>query len=253
VKHQLQTAGARAVTIAALALVGAQAHASCTFGGSGEPSLQSNFNSLLGAGTLSATTDCLAEGDDAAWSTVGSVGQIDIMLELAGNASTNSFGVYDLNDPNSRLAIFEGNDVAGDQAVLRLRQTVNGWRVSVQELGEGGWTHQVISTGAFGFYLSTQANGTFFSQSSRNADGVDHLYAYQGTGTPFLRGPSSGEMFAPQDYLLAWEDLAGGGDRDYQDFVAVVQDISPVPLPTPVIMLISGLIGLVGVSRRGVM
>jgi hypothetical protein len=247
VKRQLQT-----TALVALALAGAQAHAVCTFGSSGEPSLQSRFDSLLGAGTLNAATACVDDGDDAAWSTIGSIGEIDIVLELAGNASTNSFGVYDLNDASARLTIFDGGDAVGDQAVLRLRQTVDGWRVSVQELGGRGWTHQFLSTGAFGFYLSTRSNGTFFSQTSRNADGVDHLYAYQGSGTPFLNGPLSGEVFALQDYLLAWEDLAGGGDRDYQDFVAVVQDITPVPLPTPVVLLMSGLIGLAGVSRRTV-
>ena len=244
-KRQLQT-----IALATLALAGAQAHAVCTFGSSNEPSLQSSFDSLLGAGTLNATSACIEEGDDAAWSTIDSIGEIDIVLELAGKARTNSFGVYDLNDPNARLTIFDGNDSVGDQAVLRLSQTVDGWRVSVQEVGSRGWTHQVISTGAFGFYLSTRSHETFFSESSRNTDGVDHLYAYRGTDTPFLSGPLSGEVFTLRDYLLAWEDLAGGGDRDYQDFVAVVQDIAPVPLPTPVIMLISGLIGLAGVSRR---
>lgn len=255
-KSQLQTSVVRAASIAAIALTSSQAHALCTFGASGESSLQGSFDSLLGANTLNATTACLDDGEDDAWTTVGPVGEIDIVLELAGNASTNSFGVYDLNDPNARLSIFEGNDVVGDQAILRLRQTVNGWRVSVQEVGDRGWSHQFISTNAFGFYLSTQTQGTFFSQSSRNADGVDHLYAYAGTGTPFLSGPLSdplsGEVFSAQDYLLAWEDLAGGGDRDYQDFVAVVQDITPVPLPTPIVMLISGLVGLAGVSRRSV-
>lgn len=238
------------VALAVLALAGTHANALCTFGSSGEPSLQGTFDSLLGANTLSATGACVDDGDDAAWTTVGSVGQVDIVLELAGNAATNTFGVYDLNNPNARLSIFDGNDAVGSQAVLRLRETVSGWRVSVQEVGSSGWQHQFISTDAFGFYLGTRAQGTFFSQTSRNADGVDHLYAYQGTGTPFLSGPLSGEVFTPLDYILAWEDLAGGGDRDYQDFIAVVQDIAPVPLPTPVLLLMSGLIGMVGVSRQ---
>lgn len=236
--------------LAAMGLAAAQANALCTFGGSGEPSLQGSFNTMLGANTLSATNACLDDGNDAAWTTVGSIGQIDIVLELAGNASTNTFGVYDLNNPGARLSIFDGADSAGDQAILRLRQTVNGWRLSVQELGSSTWTHQTISTSAFGFYLSVQGGNTFYSQTARNADGTDHLYAYQGTGTPFLTGPLAGEFFSRQDYILAWEDLLGGGDRDYQDFVAVVQDITPVPLPTPVLLLISGLVGLAGVSRR---
>ena len=241
----------RYALLAALGLAAAQANALCTFGGSGgEPSLQGSFNSLLGANTLSATGSCLDDGDDATWSTVGSIGQIDIVLELAGNASTTTFGVYDLSNPNSRLSIFDGADTVGDTAILRLRETVDGWRVSVMELGEAGWAHQSISTSAFGFYLSVQGQGTFYSQTERNADGVDHLYAYQGTGTPFLTGPLRREIFSSEDYILAWEDLNGGGDRDYQDFVAVVQDITPVPLPTPVLLLISGLVGLAGVSRR---
>lgn len=238
------------ISLAALGLAAAQANALCTFGGSGEPSLQGSFNTMLGANTLSATTACLDDGNDAAWSTVGSIGQIDILLELAGNASTNVFGVYDLNNPNARLSIFDGADTSGDQAILRLRQTVNGWRVSVQEVGTTTWTHQFISTSSFGFYLSVQGQGTFFSRTTDNADGVDHMYAYQGTGTPFLTGELAGEFFSRQDYILAWEDLAGGGDRDYQDFVAIVQDIKPVPLPTAAWLLISGLVGLAGVSRR---
>jgi uncharacterized protein DUF4114 len=240
----------QALSLAVLSLGAAQANALCTFGGSGEATLQGSFDSLLGGNALHASSDCVADGADAAWSTVGSIGQLDIMLELAGNAATNLFGVYDLNDPTQRLAIFDGADAAGDQAILRLRETVNGWRVSVLGAGASSWTHQVISTSAFGFFLSAQGQGTFFSQTARNADGVDHLYAYQGTSTPFISGPLSGEVFTPHDYILAWEDLAGGGDRDYQDFVAVVQDIAPVPLPTPVLLLISGLVGLAGVSRR---
>ena len=236
--------------LGALGLAAAQANALCTFGGSGEPSLQGSFNSMLGANTLSATNSCVDDGNDAGWTTVGSIGQIDIVLELAGNASTNTFGVYDLNDPNKRLSVFDGADGAGDQAILRLRQTVDGWRVSVQEVGSPTWTHQIISTSAFGFYLSVQGGATFYSQTGRNGDGVDHMYAYQGTGTPFLTGPLAGEFFSRQDYVLAWEDLLAGGDRDYQDFVAVVQDISPVPLPPAVLLLISGLVGLAGVSRR---
>ncbi len=96
-----------------------------------------------------------------------------------------------------------------------------------------------------------QGNSTFFSQTARNADGVDHLYAYQGTGTPFLTGPLERRVLQPRRTTSSpGRTWLGGGDRDYQDFVAVVQDVSPVPLPPAVLLLISGLVGLAGVSRR---
>lgn len=242
---------------AALVAAGSHAHAACTFGSAGgEPQHQGVFNSILGAGAPSAMADCVADGADAAWTTVGSTGGIDIVLELAGNAQSNTFGLYDLNAPNRRLTIFEGNDGTSAEATIRLRQMGDGtWRASVLEFNNPddvtGWTHLGnLTTSAFGFYLGTASQGTFFSQTARNTDLVDHMYAYRGNGAAFVGGPLAGTLFTPQDYLLAWEDLFGGGDLDYQDFVLVVQDIRPVPLPPAVWLLASGLIGLAGVARR---
>src|SRR4030095_867555 len=92
-RHVLRIAAA-----AALLAAGSQAQAVCTFGGSGEPSLQSGFHSILGGGATNASVACVADGADDAWTTVGSIGAIDIVLELAGNAQSNTFGLYDLND-----------------------------------------------------------------------------------------------------------------------------------------------------------
>lgn len=246
----------QAAIAAGLALAASQAHAVCTFGGSGESPLQGSFDTLLGSGVLDAETACVDDGSDVAWSTVGTTAATTILIELAGNAASNTFGIYDLNDPSRRLSVFEGNDTASSSANLRLAQLADGsWRVSVREQNNSddpsGWTAMTLATSAFGFYLGTAAQGTFFSDTTLNTDGLDHLYAYEGTGTEFLSGPLEGEVFALQDYILAWEDLrAPGGDRDYQDFVAIVQDVTPVPLPTAVWLLASGLIGLAGVARR---
>lgn len=245
----------RVASLAVLAVVAGPAQAVCTFGGSGEPSLQTSFDALLGPGSLDAQGACMPEGGDAAWTTVGSVGQVEIVLELAGNAQSNAFGVYDLNDPTRRLSVFEGNDAVDSAATLRLRLMDNGtWRISVLEQNNpddpSGWNHLGLTTSAFGFYLASAGQGTFYSQTSRNADGVDHLYAYRGNGAAFRSGPLRGAVFTAQDYILAWEDLFGGADRDYQDFVAIVQDIRPVPLPTALLLTLSGLIGLAGVARR---
>jgi type IV secretory pathway VirB2 component (pilin) len=258
-KSKLKSALVQAGTIAAIALAATQAQAACTFGSasSGEPSLQSVFNSLLGpSGATNAVNACVNDGADVGWELDGTVGAIDIVLELAGNANTNSFGVYDLADPTRRLTVFEGNDRASATATLRVRADGRGgWQLSVREINNpddpSGWTSlNSMRTTAFGFYLATASNGIFYSDTTRNADHIDHLYAYGGNGATFASGPLSGTVFSASDFLLAWEDLAGGGDRDYQDFVVVAQDIAPVPLPTAVSLLASALIGLAGVSRR---
>ena len=188
--RSLRAVLSRVAGITVLAVVGGQAHALCTFGNTGEPSLQTSFDALLGPAALNAQSACVAEGRDAAWTTVGSIGQIDIVLELAGNAQSNVFGVYDLNDPTRRLSVFEGNDSVNSEATLRLRLMGNGtWRISVLETNNpddtSDWTHLGLTTSSFGFYLATASQGTFYSQTSRNADGVDHLYAYRGNGAAF--------------------------------------------------------------------
>lgn len=234
----------RAGVIAGLALSASQAYATCTFGGSGEPSLQGVFNGLFTADAPSVTA-CIDEGQDAAWTPVGQAAFIEIGIELAGNASSNTFGIYDFVT-GSQIRIFEGNDGAGTLGVIQVSQRTNGtWRARVMDTnntsgegtGFGSWVS--ISSPVLGFYLGTAANGTFYSDTTRNADGVDHMYAY---------GPLLGEFEG--QYVVAWEDLLNGGDGDYQDFVATLTDLTPVPLPTALWLLASGLIGLAGVARR---
>ncbi|MBB6091246.1 hypothetical protein HNQ60_000092 [Povalibacter uvarum] len=238
-----------------ISLAAQQSQAQCTFGASGEPTLQNSLTTLLGGAAPNAVSSCVDEGSDAAWTTVGATGGASILIELAGNAASNGFGIYDLADPTRRLSVFEGNDAISSYATIRLAPlAAGGWRVSVREINNTedpiGWTHMTLATSSFGFYLSTLANGTFYSGTQLNADGADHMYAYGGSGAEFLSGPLQGEVFGLQDYILAWEDLLGAGDRDYQDFVAIVQDVTPVPLPTAVWLFASGLIGLAGVARR---
>lgn len=241
--------GLAAAVLVGLGLAASQAQAACTFGASGEPSLQQSFDSLLGAGQLSASNDCLADGTDAQWTTSSLYSGATVVLELAGNAGTNIFGVYDLNNPNNRIDIFQGIDGAGDSALIQLTGSPGNYSVTVTE----DQTQRALNlTGSsFGFYLQG-ANGTFFSDSTDNGGGVDYMYAYQGTGDTFVGGPFTivQTVFRPSDYLLAWEDLPNG-DRDFQDFVVLTRSIVPaVPLPPALLVFASGLVGLAGFARR---
>jgi hypothetical protein len=234
----------RAAVFAGLALAASQSYAACTFGSAGEPSLQNTFDTLLGADTVNVHTACLADGSDSAWATTGQVGSIDIQIELTANAQSNTFGIYDVVTGN-RIRVFEGDDGANTLGVIRISQSNGAWSVRVLDTHDSGgegtnWGSSfALSSSAFGFYLGTTAGGTFYSETARNTDAVDHMYAY---------GPLGGNF--PGEYIMAWEDTLGGGDLDHQDFVATVQDITPVPLPTAVWLLGSGLIGLAGVARR---
>src|SRR5262249_47826319 len=107
-------------------------------------------------------------------------------------------------------------------------------------MDDGVWAANFTSP-VFGYFLSTPQNNVFMSDTSLNTDHADHMYAYQGKGSSvFTGGPLNGQTFAVAMYLLAFEDLAfPNSDRDYQDFVAAVQYVVPVPIPAGV-----GLLGL---------
>ena len=204
--------------------------AACTFGaGSGEPTLQSVFDSTLGNGALNAA-DCIA--DDRTWSVPA---QLDatIVIELAGFASQNRFGVYSADSPRERLTLFDGPDAAGADSTVQFAATGGGYRISVNGRAEG-----TLHGDRLGFFLATPTGDTFYSDLSLNGDRFDHLYAYRGTGGDFVGGPLAGTAFATGMYLLAFEDLvAKKADRDYQDFVALLDFGVPVPVPASIWLL----------------
>ena len=152
------------------------------------------------------------------------------------------------------IAYFAGH-TAGYTNFLRLE--VNG-----VDTGLEGLNNQVTALGTsfnFGpvqagdqlvFKIRVSNTGEFFySKRSLNPDGITHIFSSAYAG---------GDFGIPAGTYVGFEDLNGGGDKDYDDLRFVFTNVGGgevgVPEPATWAMLITGF-GLVGVSvrrRRGV-
>lgn len=75
-------------------------------------------------------------------------------------------------------------------------------------------------TSTIGFYDDSSGSPPWFSQSVLNSDGKDHMKAFH----PPVFDPLHSE------YLIAWEDLPGLENADYQDLVLIINYLEPHPL-----------------------
>ena len=87
----------------------------------------------------------------------------------------------------------------------------------------------------FGFYLDSNNTGTKLSTlNASNSDGVDHALIFK----------------TNKGYTVAFEDIVGGGDRDYEDLVADVKGGGAAYAPATIILLATGLLGLAGFRKK---
>ena len=184
---------------------------------------------------------------DQTWAITGSGGSIStLIIELAGFANGNSFGVYDLANPANSVQIFSGAQGAGAQGSLAI-------------LADGSVVVNFVDSGidfasgnAFGFYLNVSDTGNrWHSNTALNIDGLDHMAAYQGNDCDLIQiPPFSAGVWTSSEYVLAWEDLhASVSDLDYTDFVVIVESVKPIPEPGILALLGLGLLGMVGGRR----
>jgi hypothetical protein len=219
-------------------------------------SLQDVFNALTiaptaGLSSIDVNSDQLSDFMDSYWSITAAGGSVTtIVVELAGFRNTNRFGIYDTADPNFKVGLFGGFATVGSQGIITI-------------MSDGSVYRNLVDTGInfsgnnFGYYLDSTAGGSaggvFYSDTTLNTDGIDHMVAFQGKGTDTIQIANLAPgLWTTNEYALAWEDLYGGGDGDYQDFVVMVESVVPtaVPLPAPALLFGSGLLGLIGVARR---
>ncbi len=96
------------------------------------------------------------------------------------------------------------------------------------------------------FYLKVNTTGDVFSTDvSENTDGFNHAWH-----TPYTGGDFPG---VPAGLAIGWEDISGGGDKDYNDNVfSFTFPGSPngvVPEPAAWALMIAGF-GMVGATMR---
>jgi hypothetical protein len=214
--------------------------------------LLSSFGILLGGGTAAAATTGILPGPETPL--VGAGGILDqiyglgnlqridddfdqIWFPASGDATltakfadfTQNFGyIPDLN-----------SDGDFNESFVPLFTAPGG----TNGIGLGG-PSATFNSGNVNFLWALNPSGAplWTSQPDQNTDSSDHMVTWLITG---------GQGNTVGNRVIAWEDLPGGGDRDFNDVVVEV-NVAPIPIPAAVWLFGSGLLGLIGIARRKV-
>lgn len=154
--------------------------------------------------------------------TVSNNTTFSLMIELSGNAATNSVGIYNGAAAVPALyQVFPGGATTGWFATVAFRNSPTRAVVNLFDQNsvlQGSTTYLGADRTNFGYYISG-ANGTFYSQDYRNPASSAQALTYAGTGINIGQ------------WWLCFEDThVSVGDQDYDDAVLFLESVNPTPV-----------------------
>jgi len=182
--------------------------------------LQGYLNSV--GESINVLTD---QQDIQRWqSTVSNNSTFTLQVEFAGNAGTNTYGLYNASLASPPLyQMFPGAATNGWFAVASFRTAPTRVVVNLFDATaalQGSSTFLGADRTNFGFYLQQNPGLVFYSQDARNPGGLAQMLTYAGTGI------NTGSWW------LCMEDLTAsqGSDYDFDDAVLFCESINPTPV-----------------------
>lgn len=199
---------------------------------SGHPDIYEAVNRITGTSyTSNSAIDDLFVTNDSSWQNISGITTVIGYSAWADG----TLGVYSPGDTHDVTTAYSGQgfNPGFDTYDINLSQnTTFGWYLEVSNPNN----HIEIAT--------------YYSDSSMNPDGYDHMMTFD-LGGPFT---FDGQYFE-NPYLIAWENQGWDnekqrlGDEDFNDLIFIV-DATPVPEPAAMLLFASGLIVLAGMSRK---